>query len=271
MHGLVLFTITLGLLCLTRPAMADPTPATALLPGAHAHNDYEYPRPLLDALDHGFQSVEADVFLIGGDLLVAHDREDVRPERILRALYLDPLLERVREHRGQVYPASPEPFYLLIDFKSEGASTYRALHRLLQEYREMFTEFGADETQRRAVTAIISGNRPKELIAKLQPQLAGHDGRLADLETADPQLTPWISDNWTHHFKWRGESPVPEADRVKLRTIVQRAHARDLQVRFWSIPDQPAAWRLLRDAKVDFINTDRLEALCRFLQTPNEN
>ena len=44
---------------------------------AHAHNDYEHERPLLDALDHGFASVEADVWLVDGQLLVAHDREDV--------------------------------------------------------------------------------------------------------------------------------------------------------------------------------------------------
>ena len=30
---------------------------------AHAHNDYYHKRPLLDALSHGFCSVEADVFL----------------------------------------------------------------------------------------------------------------------------------------------------------------------------------------------------------------
>ena len=36
---------------------ADP----ALLIHAHAHNDYEHARPLLDALDHGFCGVEADV------------------------------------------------------------------------------------------------------------------------------------------------------------------------------------------------------------------
>ena len=44
------------------------------LPGplgqAHAHNDYYHKRPLLDALSHGFCSVEADVFLKNGRLLV---------------------------------------------------------------------------------------------------------------------------------------------------------------------------------------------------------
>lgn len=41
---------------------------------AHAHDDYEHKRPLFDALDRGFCSVEADVHLVDGQLLVAHIR-----------------------------------------------------------------------------------------------------------------------------------------------------------------------------------------------------
>ena len=46
---------------------------------AHAHNDYLHPRPLLDALGHRFGSVEADIFLDGKQLLVAHDPVDLDP------------------------------------------------------------------------------------------------------------------------------------------------------------------------------------------------
>ena len=61
---------------------------------AHAHNDYEHTHPLFDALDHGFASVEADIHLVDGQLLVAHSRSEVNPERTLQALYLDPLRAR---------------------------------------------------------------------------------------------------------------------------------------------------------------------------------
>src|SRR5262245_45294116 len=66
------------------------------LPQAHAHNDYEHKRPLLDALDNGFCSVEADIFLVNGELLVGHTSKDLRPERTLEKLYLDPLRQRVK-------------------------------------------------------------------------------------------------------------------------------------------------------------------------------
>ena len=66
------------------------------LPRAHAHNDYQHERPLLDALDHGFGSIEADIHLINGNLLVAHNRDEAQPDRTLQGLYLDPLRQRIR-------------------------------------------------------------------------------------------------------------------------------------------------------------------------------
>jgi len=52
-----------------------------MISSAHAHNDYQHKRPLLDALDRGFCSVETDVHLVDGQLLVAHTRSGVKPER----------------------------------------------------------------------------------------------------------------------------------------------------------------------------------------------
>src|SRR4051812_44226103 len=53
-------------------AVAADQPAPTPLKNAHAHNDYLHPRPLFDALDQGFTSVEVDVFLVNGQLLVGH-------------------------------------------------------------------------------------------------------------------------------------------------------------------------------------------------------
>jgi len=83
--------------------------AGAGLERAHAHNDYEHDRPLYDALSRGFKSVEADVWLVGGELLVAHDREDVRRGRTLESLYLAPLRQLIKQNGGAVYPGDPDP------------------------------------------------------------------------------------------------------------------------------------------------------------------
>ena len=130
----------------------------------------------------------------------------------------------------------------------------------------MLTDFGGAKIHRRAVTVIVSGNRPFELLASLEPRIAGCDGRLKDLDAADPRFIPWISDNWGLHFEWRGEGPISDADQTKLKGIIAKAHTRKLQVRFWAIPDRKEAWKLMRDSKVDFINTDRLGDLSAFLR-----
>ncbi|TAE61046.1 MAG: hypothetical protein EAZ89_00925, partial [Bacteroidetes bacterium] len=84
------------------------------LAAAHAHNDYEHKRPLWDALDRGFTSVEADIWLINNELYVSHTRP-VKPDslRTLRRLYLDPLARRVSDYGGAVYPAYPGIFRLM--------------------------------------------------------------------------------------------------------------------------------------------------------------
>ena len=60
------------------------------------------------------------------------------------------------------------------------------------------------------------------------------------------------------------------ADRRKLHEIVDTAHARGYDVRFWATPDlagdaRAAVWRELLAAGVDAINTDDLAGLQEFL------
>lgn len=241
------------------------------LPDAHAHNDYEHPRPLLDALDQGFCSVEADIYLIDGKLLVAHNREDVSPDRTLQRLYLDPLRNRAETNHGRIFPEIPS-ITLLIDIKSDAASTYAALERVLKPYQAILTEFNHAGIRTNAVTVIVSGNRPREQMTHEPIRLAAYDGRLPDLESRAPvSLIPLISDNWATHFKWRGQGPIPDQDRQKLRSILDTAHKQGRRVRFWGAPDRPEAWGYFRDAGVDLINTDHLAELRRFLTGSTAN
>lgn len=232
---------------------------------AHSHNDYEHDRPLLDALDQGFCSVEADVYLVDDRLLVAHDRPKVKPERTLEALYLDPLMARVRAHGGRVYRNGPD-FYLLVDFKSEGAATWPVLKRVLGGYTNMLTRFTAGSTETNAVTVVVSGDSPRELMAAETLRYAGVDGRLRDLDgEGSRHLVPWISDHWGTRFTWRGSGLMPSEERTALRRMVDSAHRSGRKVRFWGGADVEAVWREQFEAGVDLINTDRLAELRRFL------
>jgi len=243
------------------PAAAQVKP----LPRAHAHNDYRHPRPLIDALDQGFCSVEADIYLVEGQLLVAHDREDLRPERSLKALYLDPIRERVKRNQGRVQPGGCD-FHLWIDIKSEAEPTWKALRSFLEQYRDMLTVYEGDKVRRGAVTVVISGNRAASLMMSERDRLAGLDGRLPDLDLGiHPAAMPWISDTWERYFTWKGEGKIPPKELDQLKAAVSKAHRMGYRIRFWAAPDLPAGWRVLLDAGADLLNTDDLAGLARFL------
>ncbi|MEU8651734.1 phosphatidylinositol-specific phospholipase C/glycerophosphodiester phosphodiesterase family protein [Streptomyces sp. NPDC048737] len=238
---------------------------------AHAHNDYEHPRPLLDALDHRFGSVEADIFLVDGQLLVAHDPADLDPARTLESLYLAPLAARVEANHGSVYRGSHTPLQLLVDIKTGGASTYLELDRHLRRYRHLFTTYDHGRVRRGPVTAVISGDRGARVpMAAQTVRRAFYDGRLADLGSTDASFASLISDNWTLHFTWLGVGAFPDAERRRLRALVRAAHDRGQKVRFWATPDlagpaREALWGELLDAGVDYLNTDDLAGLEAFL------
>ncbi|MEU9440189.1 phosphatidylinositol-specific phospholipase C/glycerophosphodiester phosphodiesterase family protein [Streptomyces sp. NPDC048304] len=241
---------------------------------AHAHNDYEHPRPLSDALDHRFGSVEADIFLVGDQLLIGHDSSELDPSRTLESLYLDPLAARVRAHHGTVYRGWRRPLQLLIDIKTEGSSTYLELDRHLRRHPHLFTRYAHGRVHPGPVTAVVSGDRAARVPMEAQDERrAFYDGRLTDLGSAAPAaFIPLISDNWTQNFTWTGEGAFPNAERQKLRGITAAVHARGQQVRFWATPDaagpaRDALWTELLAAGVDYLNTDDLAGLEAFLDT----
>ncbi len=273
--------VSILLTCSCGPDFFGITPAgTTPLLRAHAHNDYEHDRPLYDALDHGFTSVEADIHLVDGQLYVAHDSDEITPNRTLRSLYLEPLSRRIAQNAvlgtpygGQVYP-NPDTsgqFTLFIDIKTEAVTTYKVLSKMLAEYESIFTAFDSNGRTDKAVIAIVSGNRPRGLMESEAIRYAGCDGRLEDLESDAPaSLIPVISDNWTKHFSFNGTGSMSAKERQKLKKIVETAHKKGQRVRFWATPDKPSParqtlWRELLASGVDLLNTDDLYGLQQFL------
>ncbi|MFD4128458.1 phosphatidylinositol-specific phospholipase C/glycerophosphodiester phosphodiesterase family protein [Streptomyces globisporus] len=240
---------------------------------AHAHNDYLHPRPLHDALAHGFTSVEADIFLVDGELLVAHEPATLDPTRTLASLYLDPLAALVRAGHGSVHPHHRTPLQLLIDIKADGVAAYHELDRQLRRHQRMLTRYQHGRVAPRAVTAVISGDRAARAPMEAQrTRLAFYDGRLDDLGTPAPaSFAPLVSANWTQNFSWLGTGPFPRAERDRLRTLVTTAHREGRRIRFWATPDvagpeREAVWSELLAAGVDHLNTDDLAGLEEFLR-----
>jgi glycerophosphoryl diester phosphodiesterase len=238
---------------------------------AHAHNDYEHQRPLLDALEHGFTSVEADVWLVDGELLVAHDAWELEDAKTFEELYLEPLADIVRGKGRSVYPGWDGTFQLLVDIKSEGEATYAAVESALAEHRQLFTRYVDGQVKPGPVQVVISGNRPFGTISSAHERLAFYDGRSRDLGSGIPaSVMPLVSDNWNTLFTWRGVGEMPAAERERQHRMVEAAHSAGYRIRFWATPDAPGAarealWTELVAAGVDHVNTDDLAGLEAFL------
>lgn len=255
------------MLLLLSPLLLAAAPATApSAPRIHAHNDYLHRRPLLDALDAGARSVEADIFLVNDALLVAHKPEQVNRQRSLQSLYLDPLRKRISEHNGSVY-GDGETVILLVDIKADPTEVYPALRAVLPQYADLLTHY-APQKKSGPITVILTGMQPARKTLMDEPdRVVASDGSLQDLVTDPPaDLVPWISGEWEKSFQWNGIGAMPEEERAKLDAIVRQAHEQHRTVRFWGGPDNENVWRTLRSAGVDWINTDLLNEVKEFLK-----
>jgi hypothetical protein len=272
MKFLVLVCGVLGLLFAGYSSAAEVRP----LVQAHSHNDYEQKRPLLEALDHGFCSVEADVYLVEGQLWVAHDRKDLKPERTLTSLYLEPLAERVRNRVG-IFADPQARLMLLVDVKGQGAEVYQRLKTELAPYAPMLTRFRDSGVVTGAVTVVLSGDRAWDLARADRDRWCALDGRMSDLTNAAPagvagssrppaSLVPLVSESWRTLFRWDGDGEMSASDKARLKGLVSQAHAQGRKIRFWALPDRPEAWKVCQDAGVDLINTDKIPALSAFLR-----
>lgn len=213
----------------------------------HAHNDYEKPYPLTNALKHRVFSVEADVFFQDNDLYVAHNRIDIKAGKTLNALYIQPIINSFSQNKGCVSRDTAYQFALVIDIKEKGEQVIQQLIKLLNPYTSQFNR----KINRHAVQIIISGDRGPLQKWKGYPEYIYFDGRpYEEYDTLMLRRIAMISDSYTQY-----------ADSFdKRKSAINKAHMQGKPFRFWGTPDNKQTWDLLHSLGVDIINTDNIEA-----------
>jgi len=222
----------------------------------HAHNDYEKPYPLTNALKHRVFSVEADVFFGEHDLYVAHNRIDINAAKTLNALYIKPIVTLFGQNKGYVSTDTSYQFALVIDIKEKGEQVIQQLIKLLNPYTLQFNR----KMNRHAVQIIISGDRgPLQKWADY-PEYLYFDGRpYEEYDTLMLQRIAMISDSYTRY-----------ADSIdKRKSVINKAHVQGKPLRFWGTPDNKQNWDLLHSLGVDIINTDYVEACSQYFRKIN--
>ncbi len=236
---------------------------TSTIPVGHSHNDYTRKRPLYDALETGFMSVEVDVFYRNGKFLVAHTVLGIRKRKTLEKLYLEPLQKIANKNSGKIYPNSAAPLELMIDTKGAWTNeNIRELERLLASYKNLWVIYNGENEMifNGAIRVLLSGGGYTGLIKNDNPRLLSVDAGLGDIKSDLPAEI--IGRNSAHYrsvLSWRGRGNIPSEEKEKLQQICAEAKLYNRKVRLWACPNKTQVWKVLLDAGVGWVNVDKLK------------
>ena len=219
----------------------------------HAHNDYQKPEPLTNALRHKVFSIEADIYLSGNRLLVAHDKKELATAKTLDSLYLLPIVELFRQHKGTISEDSSYAPVLMIDIKENGEAAIAQLINLVSMHRSVFDR----SVNAKAVQLVISGDRGTSSTWTSYPPYIYFDGRPNEVyDSATLQRVALISDSYFNYI-----NPKDSSD-SRVKQVVKKIHAMGKLFRLWASPDNTESWKLQQQLGIDIINTDKV-AECR--------
>lgn len=263
-----------------------------ILPVAcHSHNDYWRQVPLYDALAAGCTGVEADVWLSNStgtlDLLVGHNTKVLSADRSLTSLYVGPLVEILSQQQKSqnsqsptnqiygVYDTYPKTsLILLIDFKTDGNSTWRLVYDQLEELRknDWLTYWNGLEIVSRPIVVVATGNAPfdRVLEANSTHRDIFFDAPLLDLGPQYNVSTSYYASAPIKEALGPVKRPSLKSKQIELlQEQISAAEERGLKSRYWDTPSWPVSWRndvwtKLTDYGVGMLNVDELISASRW-------
>lgn len=231
---------------------------------AHSHNDYSQKVPFWSAYYAGFGSIEIDVFPVKNELWVAHTEKELSTERKLENLYLNHISKQIKQNNGHIYPDSNKKLQLLIDIKQDYETALKILVTTLKKYPEIIKNSG--------VKIVITGKIPHPKNFKNYPEYLYFDGNPDVIYTADQLNRIGVfSADLSNLIKWNGKGTPRDEETKKIKNIVERVHQQKKPMRFYGAPDFVNAWINLIGLNVDYINTDHISELEKFLNKLPKN
>lgn len=231
---------------------------------AHSHNDYENAIPFYTAYDQNFGSIEADIFYYNDTLWVGHVFGDIKKKRTLEDLYLHPLKEKLKTNNNFPFADSTKELQLLIDVKTDPQITLKKLITVLNSYPEI--------TNTPKIKIVITGNRPLPKYFDQYPAYMYFDGNLnTSYSNETLKRIGLFSADFGAYSNWNGKGILVKATQKQLDSIIATIHSLHKKIRFYGTPDFLNAWQQFINMKIDFINTDHIVELARYLNNWNKN
>lgn len=228
---------------------------------AHSHNDYKNNIPFLRAYEKGFGSIEADVYAVNGQLMVAHAVKEIDPERSLKKLYIDPLIGKLAADPGR-------KLRLLIEIKND----YKAVLPLVITELKPLEQYFDYQGHPGRLSIVMTGAVPPPQVMLNYPAWLSFDvNSLAGYTPAQLTKIGLVSKPFSKYTNWNGKGVLTTADIKRIRAGIDSVHRAGKLIRFYETPDTKSSWLALMRLGVDVVGTDKIEELGDFLNYKKAN
>ncbi|KAI0976102.1 hypothetical protein F4678DRAFT_415984 [Xylaria arbuscula] len=234
----------------------------------HSHNDYDQNVPIFAALSAGCISIEADIWLVAGDLLIGHLLPTLG--RTFEGQYVNTLKAIIDYNGGSVYKSRPgQTLVLLVDFKTSDTGTLDAVVAALEPLRQAgyLSRVQDGVLVKKAITVVASGSAPFDRISTgdgVPDRDVFDDANLGALSSANytSQNSYVASADFQNVVGAASTATLTAAQMNTITSQVSQAHAKGLVARYWNLPGE-YLWEPLEALGVDLLNADDLSNTAR--------
>jgi rRNA biogenesis protein RRP5 len=237
---------------------------------------------LYSALQAGCIGVEADVWLVEDELYVGHSKSSLAPNRTLKNLYINPLLDVLAKQNPTTKfhpkPDSPpngvfdtdhaQTLVLLVDFKTDGPSLWPHVHAQLDPLRQkgLLTHFDGTSVKEGPVTVVATGDAPFDLLTsnstfrdiffdapldRIAPDATPSNQNVGQDTSGNAPTTASAYNTTNSYYASTSFGAAigtlwsnPSTTQLeRIRAQIKGAHQQGLKARYWETPSWPRGLR----------------------------
>src|ERR1700761_2629277 len=243
------------LICLFSVANAQTKAYTVA--DAHSHNDYKNNIPFFRAYEKGFGSIEADVYAVNGQLMVAQVRKEIAANRSLKILYTDTLIENLKLNPTR-------KLRLLIEIKDN----YKAVLPLVEKELKPLEKYFNYPGHAGNLSIVMTGAVPPADEMNNYPDWITFDvDHLNGFTPKQWTKIGLVSFPFSKYVVWNGKGVLNKDEIARIKGGIDSVHRMGKMIRFWETPDTKSSWLALTRLGVDVIGTDDVEGLGDFFNS----
>jgi hypothetical protein len=223
-------------------------------------SDHARKKPLMEAVDLGFNGISAEVEL-------KKDGKLYCGSATLKERYLDPLRLRTNNGEAFVHPDHSNEFLLFLEVISDSSTTFEALKKELEAYHPMLTSYDGTRKIKKPIRVVIGGKVPHKVVYSENPRWIFAEENVTQLDFKhDIGYCTVASLKMKKLFDWKGEGYMPNMQYQSLGFYIKNGHKAGRWIRVYELPEVPNAFDLLLDAGADQLEIKDLKSFAEYWQ-----